>query len=172
MSLVKRIGFDTIARLKAAGELRFTEAEILRIRECLLGSIYLYGHSVECLISSAYLCLKGHKENEKISLEQRNDVLGRTRTRIDEIKKKELDLFQDLWPRNTKQTLAEHEKSHPIFGLALLIADSQREPNTVRPIKHHCAAIRRNWSPKLRYRDLKPAVKEIKRCLGLIEVVC
>lgn len=54
LTLVRRAGKDTLAKLEAAARKRFREAEVLYAHGEELGAIYLFGYSIEMRLKAAY----------------------------------------------------------------------------------------------------------------------
>ena len=167
MPLVVRIGYDTIQRLEQAALQRFEEAEILHNTGKNLAGVYLHGYVAEMMIKSAYYRMIGIGYKEKIDSDRRKRLNGSARTKIEkDISNGDLQLFDDVWPdKKIKDELMKIEKSHPIFGFALLLRDEMKKSDRSGlrdKVSSNATVIRRNWDPTLRYRVVKPNPKEIR----------
>ena len=138
MSILDKVGHDTISRLGRAASQRFAEAECLREEKHFLSALYFYGYVAEIVIGAAYFRSKGYKAKDEISRESLRRALCLARP------------------------LSEmSDKSHPFDGLARLLIEEKATlylpaypAVTVSQLQTKVANLSANWSPKLRYRAI------------------
>jgi len=145
MTLIKRLGPDTISRLERAAPRRFSEAEWLHEGKYSLAAIYFYGYTIEIVLGAAYFRVLGSGRTEPISINRLGRVLHAARL---------LSRFED--------------KSHPVDGLSrLLVQDKQAlsppaySKKMERAILDHADSLLATWGPKLRYRAIDVMPDEV-----------
>lgn len=140
MSLVSRIGPDTIDELERAAPRRFAEADALRRGKRWIGAIYLYGYVAEMVLGAAHFKLLGYSPAQEIEFDRRRQLVQAAK-------------------KLSGMTI--EAKPHPVDGLAqLLVVEKKRlappghEPELENMIRLQSSLIRDYWSIKLRYRDM------------------
>jgi hypothetical protein len=139
MSILERVGPDTISRLQSAAKRRCAEADWLVGGKHYLAALYFYGYVAEIILGSAYFRMIGYNGNDPI---------------LPVPLKKALDLARS---RSTMK-----DKAHPVDGLALLLIEEKAnlygpayEKRTERSLRESALILRENWGPKLRYRAIE-----------------
>jgi hypothetical protein len=139
MSIIGKIGPDTISRLARAAERRCSEADWLAEGKHRLAAIYFFGYVAEIVLGTAYFKMRGYKSTDPIL---RGDLdrtlkLARSRSRMP-------------------------EKTHPVDGWALLLIEEKAqlyppayEKRMERLLRDRALLISENWSPKFRYRAIE-----------------
>jgi HEPN domain-containing protein len=149
MSLIKKIGPDTISRLERAASRRLTEAEWLAEGKHYLAAIYLAGYAAEMVIGAAYFRVLGYGSTEPINDKQLGRVLQVAR-------------------------LLSHaeDKSHPLDGLARLLVQDKGalsppayDKKMERTIVDRASLICEHWGPKLRYRAIDATPDQVSAVL-------
>jgi hypothetical protein len=139
MSLIKKIGPDTISSLERAALRRFTEGDWLAEGGHYLAAIYLYGYVSEMVMGIAYFRHQGYGPVAPIHPNTRDRVLKTAKQYVD---------AEDKMHR-----------SHPIGGWAQLLVEIRRqvwprahdEKRMERMIVDRAALICEHWTPQLRY---------------------
>ncbi len=146
MSILSRLGHDTISRLEKAAARRFIEAEWLVEGKHHLTAIYFFGYAVEITVGTAYFRMKGYGLLDPLLPVDRNKAL---------IAAKGRSLMTD--------------KSHPIDGWAELLIEEKGalfppafERKIERAIRNKTVELRDNWGPKLRYRSMDATEEQVK----------
>ena len=153
MSILKRLGHDTVARLIRASALRYDEACQLRAGGFSLGSIYLAGYSAEMVIGSAYFeTIFDHGPRQKIV---------------------DLDLRTLL--AGARQLSEMDDKSHPLDGLAALLIENKSSLNPPgfeerirESLVEYVGIVAGNWGPKLRCRAIEATRHEADSVLKAV----
>jgi hypothetical protein len=134
MSIIGKIGPDTISRLTRAAERRCVEADWLATGRHYQAALYFYGYAAEIVLGTAYFRMKGYTATQPISPQDLDRTLKLARVR-------------SLMP----------DKTHPLDGWALLLIEekSQLHPPAYQKrfelmLRDRAFGISDNWSPKLR----------------------
>lgn len=146
MSLIEKVGPDTIARFNRAAPRRFAEAEYLAEGGHFLAAIYFYGYCIEIIVGAAYFRVLRFGVLETIDPSRLRNVLASAR------------LLSDFG-----------EKSHPIDGLARLLVQDKKDlsppaydAETEKRILVESSTLREFWTPKLRYRAIEATAREAR----------
>ena len=154
MSILKKLGHDTVSRLVKAASSRYNEASYLRVGGYYLSSIYLAGYAAEMTIGASYFrSVMDYGPNRKIDEHDLQTLLKAAR------------LISKL-----------EDKSHPIDGLAHLYI---RDKRTLNPpgfdekiedsLRDRVGIIVQDWGPKLRYRAIEASSHEADRVLKAVQ---
>jgi len=145
MSIIGKIGPDSVSRLARAAERRCAEADWLAEGGHHLAALYFYGYVAEIVLGNAYFKMLGYNANDPI-------LRG--------------DLKRALVPAGSRSLMSD--KSHPIDGWALLLIEERArlyppayEKRLERKLKDCSLLIRENWSPKLRYRAIEIGADQV-----------
>jgi hypothetical protein len=153
-ALLTRIGDDTLAKLEAAARRRHAEVKKLRSHE-LLGSLYLYGYTIEMRLKTAYYRLTNVPDNWNL------DVPLPATTQ------------SPRWNAQVqiKNLLGLHkptEAGHHLVGWATLVISTRAnhalgafQADFERRLSDHVQAAGRQWREILRYRANRPYDEEI-----------
>ncbi len=146
MSIIGKIGPDTVSRLERAAEKRFAEADWLAEGKHHLAAIYLYGYVAEIVLGSTYFKMKGYNATDPIPREVLDKTLKLARLRS-----------------------SMSDKAHPVDGWALLLIEEKAqlygpayERRMERLLRERSSLISENWSPKLRYRAIEVGADQVK----------
>jgi len=139
MSIIGKIGPDTVSRLERAAERRCAEADWLSEGKHHLAALYFYGYVAEIVLGLTYFRMIGYNAKEPILRDALNKTLKLTRSR---------SLMSD--------------KAHPVDGWALLLIEERArlyppayERRMERLLRDRALVISENWSPKLRCRAIE-----------------
>jgi hypothetical protein len=147
LSLVSRIGEDTIGKLEAAARRRYAEACRLVVGEPL-GAIYLFGYTVEIRLKAAYYRTKGLLPGTPLGPYRRP---AETRIRF-------------------LLGLPMHDPvGHHVFGWARLVEDARAvtpgvaalPPGVSAAMNSHAQRVAACWVETLRYRANRPYNEEL-----------
>jgi HEPN domain-containing protein len=150
VSILKKLGHDTISRLVIAASSRYEEARYLSEGGYHLSAVYLAGYAAEMTIGAAYFRLvRKYGPNRELDQQDLQEILRSARI---------LSKLED--------------KSHPIDGLAnLLIRDKSLlnppgiEETIGQKLLERVGIIALNWGPRLRYRAIQATTQEADRVL-------
>jgi hypothetical protein len=104
MSIIGKIGPDTVSRLERAAERRCAEADWLFEGKHHLAALYFYGYVAEIVLGLTYFTMIGYNAKEPILRDALNKTLKLTRSR---------SLMSD--------------KAHPVDGWALLLIEERAQ---------------------------------------------
>ena len=153
MSILKKLGPDSISRLVNAASSRHEEASYLFEGGRYLASIYLAGYAAEMTIGAAYFrIVREYGSNRRIEPNDFQKILKAARV---------LSTLED--------------KSHPIDGLAELLIEEKRALNPPaiddkieQSLRKRVEIVARDWGPKLRYRAIQATSEEADRVLRAV----
>ena len=145
MSIISKVGPDSVSRLERAAERRCAEADWLAEGRHHLAALYFYGYVAEIVLGNAYFKMLGYNAKDPILRE---------------------DLKRALVPAGSRSLMSD--KSHPVDGWALLLIEERArlfppayEKRLERKLKDCSLLIRENWSPKLRYRAIEIGADQV-----------
>ena len=104
MSIIGKIGPDTVSRLERAAERRCAEADWLAEGKHHLAALYFYGYVAEIVLGLAYFRMIGYNAKDPILRDALDKALKLTRSR---------SLMSD--------------KAHPVDGWALLLIEEKAQ---------------------------------------------
>jgi hypothetical protein len=145
MSIIGKIGPDTLPRLARAAERRCAEADWLDEQGHHLAALYFYGYVAEIVLGGAYFKMKGYNAKDEITPEELRNAIARA---------KSPSLMLD--------------KSHPVDGWAPLLIEERSilyppayEKRLERRLRDCSLIMRENWTPKLRYRAIEIGADQV-----------
>jgi predicted pyridoxine 5'-phosphate oxidase superfamily flavin-nucleotide-binding protein len=153
--LLNRIGDDTLAKLEAAARRRQAEARRLRQLEPL-GSLYLYGYTIEMRLKTAYYRLTNVPENWNLDA----PLAAATQSPR---------WAAQIQIKNLVGLAKPAEAGHHLFGWATLLISTRAGhvalgpflPSFERRLSNHAQAAGQQWREILRYRASRPYDEEI-----------
>jgi len=155
LTLVRRAGVDTLAKLQAAAPLRFREARTLHAQGEHLGAFYLYGYSIEIRLKVAYYRTIGLVPGTIIDAKLHRKP---AESAIDGMK---------LLPRHT--TPPGPSAGHHVVGWARLLEQARTmpgrtpmDPAMANQMKWHADNVFSCWVEFLRYRANRPYDNELR----------
>jgi hypothetical protein len=102
MSIIDKIGPDSVSRLARAAERRCAEADWLADGKHHLAALYFYGYVAEIVLGNAYFRMLGYNAKDPILRE---------------------DLKRALVPAVSRSLMSD--RSHPVDGWALLLIEER-----------------------------------------------
>jgi hypothetical protein len=145
-TLVRRAGFDTLAKLEAAACCRYREAERLFQQGELLGAVYLFGYSIEIRLKAAYYRSIGLVPNSP----------------LDQHRRRAEDAIRAIPGLPRHPITGGPQPGHDIVGWARLLEQTRAvnarplSPALARPMYQYVDAVFTSWAEFLRYRANKP----------------
>jgi hypothetical protein len=158
--IIDHLGYDCVASLQRAAQLRFDDAKRLGEARHNLAALYLLGYAVESSLAAASFRQAGYRRNTPIDRDARNRRM--------------------VWAR---RTIASDEAPlmssdpHPLVGWARLLQHQhavapnlpEKRARLLAELVRRTTIVYRNWRPELRYKTTVVSSERLEFVLKNVE---